>query len=91
MGSVRDPRDADRNGRNPSEAVGQSASTNDNSRPGSVHYKDAYGAELWSFAERLDAHHIDHVGVISMALAGNRLLFNSAGPTGPQTQWGQSV
>jgi lysophospholipase L1-like esterase len=44
-----------------------------------------------ALAERLDAGHIDHVGVVSMALAGNRLLFNSAGPTGPQTQWGQSV
>jgi lysophospholipase L1-like esterase len=28
---------------------------------------------------------------VSTALAGNRLLFNSAGPTGPETQWGQSV
>src|SRR5207249_8160047 len=30
-------------------------------------------------------------GVVSTAIAGNRLLFNSAGPSGPQTHWGQSV
>jgi lysophospholipase L1-like esterase len=40
---------------------------------------------------RLNALHIDNIGVVSTALAGDRLLFNSAGPTGPQTQWGDSV
>lgn len=44
-----------------------------------------------ALAERLNAYRIDNVGVVSAALAGNRLLFNSAGPTGPQTQWGESV
>lgn len=44
-----------------------------------------------ALAERLNARHIDNLGVVSTAVAGNRLLFNSAGPTGPETQWGQSV
>jgi lysophospholipase L1-like esterase len=44
-----------------------------------------------ALAERLNARHIDNLGVVSTALAGNRLLFNSAGPTGPETQWGESV
>jgi hypothetical protein len=42
-------------------------------------------------AVRLAAHHIDNLGVVSTAIAGNRLLFNSAGPTGPDRRWGQSV
>jgi lysophospholipase L1-like esterase len=33
----------------------------------------------------------DHLGVVSVALAGNRLLHNSAGPSGPDPQWGQSA
>jgi lysophospholipase L1-like esterase len=44
-----------------------------------------------ALADRLNSLHIDNLGVVSTALAGNRLLFNSAGPTGPETQWGQSV
>jgi lysophospholipase L1-like esterase len=44
-----------------------------------------------ALAERLNARHIDNLGVVSTAIAGNRLLFNSAGPTGPETQWGESV
>jgi lysophospholipase L1-like esterase len=44
-----------------------------------------------ALADRLSALHIDNIGVVSTALAGNRLLFNSAGPSGPETQWGQSV
>ena len=44
-----------------------------------------------ALASRLNSLHIDNIGVVSTALAGNRLLFNSAGPTGPQTQWGPSV
>lgn len=44
-----------------------------------------------ALAERLDARHVDNLGVVSTAVAGNRLLFNSAGPTGPETHWGQSV
>ena len=44
-----------------------------------------------ALADRLNTLHIDNLGVVSTALAGNRLLFNSAGPTGPETQWGQSV
>ena len=44
-----------------------------------------------ALAERLDARHIDDIGVVSTAIAGNRLLFNSAGPSGPETHWGQSV
>lgn len=45
-----------------------------------------------ALATRLNALHIDDLGVVSAAVAGNRLLFNSAGPTGPTTQqWGQSV
>ena len=44
-----------------------------------------------ALAERLAARHVDNLGVVSTAIAGNRLLFNSAGPTGPETHWGQSV
>jgi len=44
-----------------------------------------------ALAERLNARHIDNLGVVSTAVAGNRLLFNSAGPTGPEPQWGESV
>jgi lysophospholipase L1-like esterase len=44
-----------------------------------------------ALAERLNARNIDNLGVVSTAIAGNRLLFNSAGPTGPETQWGESV
>src|SRR5438105_8455902 len=44
-----------------------------------------------ALTERLDARHVDNLGVVSTAIAGNRLLFNSAGPTGPETHWGQSV
>jgi len=44
-----------------------------------------------ALAERLAARHVDDLGVVSTAIAGNRLLFNSAGPTGPETHWGQSV
>src|SRR5262245_22826109 len=42
-----------------------------------------------ALADRLNARHVDNLGVVSTAVAGNRLLFNSAGPFG--TQWGQSV
>ena len=45
--------------------------------------------------ERLQAHRdTDHLGVVSVALAGNRLLHNSAsplGPAAPNPQWGQSL
>jgi hypothetical protein len=41
-----------------------------------------------ALAERLAAHRIDNLGVVSTALAGNRLLFNSAGPTGPDPRRG---
>jgi lysophospholipase L1-like esterase len=44
-----------------------------------------------ALAERLEARHVDNLGVVSTAIAGNRLLFNSAGPTGPEMHWGQSV
>jgi lysophospholipase L1-like esterase len=44
-----------------------------------------------ALAERLNARHIDNLGVVSTGVAGNRLLFNSAGPTGPDPRWGQSV
>jgi lysophospholipase L1-like esterase len=44
-----------------------------------------------ALAERLHVRHIDNLGVVSTAIAGNRLLFNSAGPAGPETHWGQSV
>jgi lysophospholipase L1-like esterase len=44
-----------------------------------------------ALADRLNSYHIHDLGVVSTAIAGNRLLFNSAGPTGPETQWGQSV
>jgi len=45
--------------------------------------------------ERLQARRdTDHLGVVSVALAGNRLLHNSAsplGPAAPNPQWGQSL
>jgi lysophospholipase L1-like esterase len=45
--------------------------------------------------ERLQARPAtDHLGVVSVALAGNRLLHNSAsqsGPAAPNPQWGQSL
>jgi lysophospholipase L1-like esterase len=44
-----------------------------------------------ALAERLAANGIDDLGVVSSALAGNRLLHNSAGPTGPDPRWGQSL
>lgn len=65
-------------------------------RPGDVVVAITNSATLVSqwpraLAERLSARHIDNLGVVSTAIAGNRLLFNSAGPTGPETQWGDSV
>jgi lysophospholipase L1-like esterase len=46
-------------------------------------------------AERLQARRsTDHVGVVSVALAGNRMLHNSASPLGPSSpnpQWGESL
>lgn len=46
-------------------------------------------------AERLQARpSTDHLGVVSVALAGNRMLHNSASPLGPSSpnpQWGQSL
>jgi len=44
-----------------------------------------------ALADRLNSLHMDNIGVVSTALAGNRLLYNSAGPTGPEPQWGPSV
>jgi lysophospholipase L1-like esterase len=44
-----------------------------------------------ALAERLAAHGTDDLGVVSSALAGNRLLHNSAGPAGPDPRWGQSL
>jgi lysophospholipase L1-like esterase len=44
-----------------------------------------------ALADRLNARNITNLGVVSTAIAGNRLLFNSAGPNGPETHWGQSV
>ena len=43
--------------------------------------------------ERLQARSAtEHLGVVSVALAGNRLLHNSASPSGaPNPQWGQSL
>ena len=45
--------------------------------------------------ERLQGRrNTDHLGVVSVALAGNRLLHNSASPSGatdPNPQWGQSA
>ena len=66
------------------------------SRPGAAVVAITDSATLVSqwpraLAERLDARHVDNLGVVSTAIAGNRLLFNSAGPTGPETHWGQSV
>jgi lysophospholipase L1-like esterase len=65
-------------------------------RPGAVVVAITDSATLVSrwpraLAERLEAHHIDNLGVVSTAIAGNRLLFNSAGPTGPDMRWGHSV
>ena len=46
-------------------------------------------------AERLQARRsTDHLGVVSVALAGNRMLHNSASPLGPSSpnpQWGESL
>jgi lysophospholipase L1-like esterase len=46
-------------------------------------------------AERLqNRRETDHLGVVSVAMAGNRLLHNSASPSGPAApnpQWGQSL
>jgi len=66
------------------------------SRPGTAIVAITDSATLVSqwpraLAERLNARHVDNLGVVSTAIAGNRLLFNSAGPTGPETHWGQSV
>jgi lysophospholipase L1-like esterase len=45
--------------------------------------------------ERLQARRsTDHLGVVSVAVAGNRMLHNSASPLGPSSpnpQWGQSL
>jgi lysophospholipase L1-like esterase len=45
--------------------------------------------------ERLQGRHeTDHLGVVSTAIAGNRLLHNSASPQGtasPNPQWGESL
>jgi lysophospholipase L1-like esterase len=45
--------------------------------------------------ERLQARpNTDHLGVVSVAIAGNRMLHNSASPLGPASpnpQWGQSL
>jgi lysophospholipase L1-like esterase len=65
-------------------------------RPGSAVVAITDSATLISqwpraLADRLNARHIDNIGVVSTAIAGNRLLFNSAGPTGPETHWGESV
>ena len=41
-----------------------------------------------------DSRRTDHLGVVSVAIAGNRLLHNSASPSGPadpNPQWGQSA
>jgi len=66
------------------------------SRPGGAIVAITDSATLVSqwpraLADRLSARHVDNLGVVSTAIAGNRLLFNSAGPTGPETHWGQSV
>jgi len=46
-------------------------------------------------AERLQARHAtDRLGVVSLAIAGNRMLHNSASPVGPASpnnQWGPSL
>ena len=44
-----------------------------------------------ALAERLAANRIRDLGVVSVALAGNRLLHNSAGPSGPDPRWGESL
>jgi len=44
-----------------------------------------------ALAERLAARHNRKLGVVSVALAGNRLLHNSAGPSGPDPRWGESL
>jgi lysophospholipase L1-like esterase len=66
------------------------------SRPGDAIVAITDSATLVSqwpraLADRLNARHVDNLGVVSTAIAGNRLLFNSAGPAGPETHWGQSV
>ena len=66
------------------------------SRPGATVVAITDSATLVSqwpraLAERLDSRHVNNLGVVSTAIAGNRLLFNSAGPSGPETHWGQSV
>ena len=48
-----------------------------------------------ALAERLQARpSTDHLAVVSLAIAGNRMLHNSASPVGPASpnnQWGQSL
>jgi lysophospholipase L1-like esterase len=44
-----------------------------------------------ALADRLAAKHNRNLGVVSVALAGNRLLHNSAGPSGPDPRWGESL
>jgi lysophospholipase L1-like esterase len=44
-----------------------------------------------ALATRLNALHIGNLGVVSTALAGDRLLFNSSGAAAPESQWGQSI
>jgi lysophospholipase L1-like esterase len=44
-----------------------------------------------ALAERLVASGMDNLGVVSEAIAGNRLLHNSAGPGGPDPRWGESL
>jgi lysophospholipase L1-like esterase len=48
-----------------------------------------------ALGERLQGRHeTDHLGVVSTAIAGNRLLHNSAspqGPAAPNPQWGESL
>jgi lysophospholipase L1-like esterase len=44
-----------------------------------------------ALAARLDHVQIGDLAVVSAAVAGNRLLFNSADPAAPNPQWGQSV
>jgi lysophospholipase L1-like esterase len=46
-----------------------------------------------ALGERLQSRRdTDHLGVVSVAIAGNRMLHNSAGPTGPDNpQWGQGL
>ena len=45
-----------------------------------------------ALAARLNKDRVDDLAVVSTAVAGNRLLFNSASPTGPgDPHWGQAV